>query len=119
MGDAARGIVFDAGTLTVGQWLDSWLSDCLKPLVDAGKMAHSTYVRYEGIVGNHLGPALGHRKRKDITRADVRRLYVEKGKTPSPRSVDYIHVKLQTALSRAVRDDLIFRNVAEGESPPA
>jgi len=22
MGDAARGIVFDAGTLTVGQWLD-------------------------------------------------------------------------------------------------
>ena len=37
MGDAARGIVFDAGTLTVGQWLDSWLSDGLKPLVDADK----------------------------------------------------------------------------------
>jgi hypothetical protein len=31
MGDAARGIVFDAGTLTVGQWLDLWLSDSLKP----------------------------------------------------------------------------------------
>jgi hypothetical protein len=28
MGDAAKGIVFDTGTLTVGQWLDSWLSHC-------------------------------------------------------------------------------------------
>ena len=40
-----------------------------------------------------------------------------KGETLSPRSVDYIHVTLQTALSRAVRDYLIPRNVAEGERP--
>src|SRR5215218_8815159 len=117
MGDAARGIVFDAGTLTVGQWLDSWLSDSLKPLVDAGKMTYSTYKRYAGIVRKHLKPALGHRKLKDVTRAEVRKLYASKGETLSPRSVDYIHVTLQTALSRAVRDDLIARNVAEGERP--
>ena len=35
MGDAARGIVFDAKGITVGEWLDSWLSTCIKPLVDA------------------------------------------------------------------------------------
>jgi integrase len=115
--DADRGIVFDADSLKVGEWLDSWLSDCLKPLVDAGKMAHSTYVRYRGIVDKHLKPALGHRKLKDVTRAEVRKLYAVKGETLSPRSVDYIHVTLQTALSRAVRDDLIPRNVAEGERP--
>jgi integrase len=115
--DADRGIVFDADSLKVGEWLDSWLSDCLKPLVDAGKMAHSTYVRYRGIVDKHLKPALGHRKLKDLTRAEVRKLYASKGETLSPRSVDYIHVTLQTALSRAVRDDLIYRNVAEGERP--
>ena len=68
--DADRGIVFDADSLKVGEWLDSWLSDCLKPLVDAGKMAHSTYVRYRGIVDKHLKPALGHRKLKDVTRAE-------------------------------------------------
>jgi integrase len=115
--DADRGIVFDANALRVGEWLDSWLSDCVKPLVDAGKMAHSTYVRYRGIIDNHLKPALGRRKLKDVTRAEVRRLYLVKGETLSPRSVDYIHVTLQTALSRAVRDDLIPRNVAEGERP--
>ena len=116
-GDTARGIVFDAGTLTVGQWLDSWLSDYLKPLTDAGKMAHSTFVRYRGIVQKHLKPALGHRKIKDLTRAEIRKLYATKGETLSPRSVDYIHVTLQSALSRAVRDDLIVRNVAAGERP--
>src|SRR5215216_2446388 len=115
--DADRGIVFDADSLKAAEWLDSWLSDCLKPLVDAGKMAHSTFVRYEGIVDKHLKPALGHRKLKNLTRAEVRRLYAEKGKTLSPRSVDYIHVTLQGALSQAVRDDLIPRNVATGERP--
>ena len=117
MGDAARGIVFDAGTLTVGQWLDSWLSDGLKPLMDAGKITYSTYKRYAGIVRKHLKPALGHRKLKDVTRGEVRKLYAAKGATLSPRSVDYIHITLQKALSQAVRDDLIPRNVATGERP--
>ena len=72
--DADRGIVFDAESLKVGEWLDSWLSDCVRPLVDAGKMAHSTYVRYRGIVDNHLKPALGRRKLKNVTRAEVRKL---------------------------------------------
>src|ERR671917_209412 len=115
--NADKGLVFDADKLKVGEWMDSWLSDCLKPLVTAGKMAHSTFVRYEGIVRNHLKPALGHRKLKDITRTEVRRLYNEKSKAVAARSVDYIHLTLQMALSQAVRDDLIPRNVASGERP--
>ncbi len=50
MTDADRGLVLNGGTLTVGEYLERWLSDCLAPLVDAGKMEHSTYVRYAGIV---------------------------------------------------------------------
>jgi integrase len=116
-GEAAGGLVLDAGGLKVGEWLDRWLVDVLKPLVEAGKMAHTTYVRYAGIVNNHLKPAIGHKKLRDLTRAEVRRLYGEKGKTLAPRSVDYVHVTLQKALSQAVRDDLISRNVATGERP--
>src|SRR5918992_3136540 len=67
--NADKGLVFDADKLKVEEWLDLWLSDCLKPLVEAGKMAHSTFVRYEGITNNHLKPALGRRKLKDLTRA--------------------------------------------------
>jgi hypothetical protein len=44
-------------------------------------------------------------------------LYASKGDTLSPRTVDYIHITLKKALSQAVRDDLIPRNVAAGERP--
>src|SRR4051794_18519418 len=115
--NADKGLVFDSDKLKLGEWLDSWLDDVLTPLVDAGKMAHSTFVRYRGIANNHIKPALGHRKLKDLTRAEVRRLYNEKGKELAPRSVDYIHVTLQRALSQAVRDELVPRNVASGERP--
>ena len=117
MTDADRGLVLDAGTLTVGEYLERWLSDCLAPLVDAGKVEHSTYVRYAGIVGGHISPMLGRKKLRDLGRTDIRALYSAKGKELSSRSVDYIHVTLQKALSQAMRDDLINRNVARGERP--
>ena len=97
--------------------MSRWVSDSLKPLVDAGKMAYSSYVRYEGIVRKHLIPAFGHLRLKDLARPQVRRLYAQKAKTLSPRTVDYVHVTLQKALSQAMRDDLIPRNVATGERP--
>ena len=117
LSDHEGGLTFNAGSLTVGEWMDRWLEDCLKPLVEAGKMVHSTFVRYEGIANNHLKPTLGHRKLKTLPRAEIRRLYNEKSKTLSPRSVDYIHTTLQKALDQAVIDDLIPRNVANGERP--
>jgi len=115
--DAAGGVVLDAGKLTVAEYLERWLLDCLTPLVDSGKMEHSTYVRYAGIVDRHLSPTLGRKKLRDLTRTEVRALYAVKGTELSSRSVDYIHVTLQKALSQAVRDDLVPRNVAAGERP--
>jgi len=114
---AAGGVVLDAGKLTVKDFMERWLSDCLGPLVDSGKMEHSTFVRYEGIVENHISPTIGRKKLKDLGRAEVRALYAAKSKELSSRSVDYIHVTLQKALSQAIRDDLLPRNVAAGERP--
>ena len=117
MSEADSGLVFDAGNVTVGEYLGGWLSDSVLPLVEAGKLEHSTYVRYAGIVSNHLIPSIGKWKLKDLGRPEVRRLYREKSKDLSSRSVDYLHVTLQKALKQAVRDDLVPRNVAEGERP--
>ena len=117
MTDADRGLVLDASTLTVGEYLERWLSDCLTPLVKSGKMEHSTYVRYAGNVGNHISPTLGRKKLRNLSRAEVRTLYSAKGRELSSRSVDYIHVTLQKALNQAMWDDLISRNVAAGERP--
>ena len=115
--EAAGGVVLDAGKLPVTEYLERWLSDCLTPLVKSGKMEHSTYVRYAGIVNNHISPTIGRKKLRNLSRAEVRALYSAKGKELSPRSVDYIHVTLQKALSQAMRDNLIPRNVATGERP--
>ncbi len=115
--DAAGGVVLDAGKLTVAEYLERWLSDCLTPLVGSGKMEHSTLVRYEGIVERHISPTIGRKKLKDLGRSEVRALYSTKGKELSPRFVDYIHVTLQKALGQAMRDDLIPRNVAAKERP--
>ncbi len=115
MADLDGGVYFDAGTVTVGEYFDLWLADCVRPLVDQGKMEHSTYTRYAGIVRNHLKPTLGRRKLKELGRSEVRRLYKLKAGELSPRSVDYLHVTLQKALGQAVRDDLVPRNVAYGE----
>lgn len=115
--DRERGLVFDDKGLTVGEYMDGWLSDCVEPLVNHGKIEYGTYIRYAGIVQNHIKPALGHKKLKTLNRVEVRKLYNEKSKRLSPRSVDYLHVTLQKALNQAVRDDLIPRNVAAGERP--
>jgi integrase len=82
--DAADGVVLDAGKLTVAEYLKRWLSDCLGPLVSSGKMEHSTYVRYAGIVDRHISPTLGRKKLKDLGRTEVRALYSAKGKELSP-----------------------------------
>lgn len=84
MADADRGLMLAAGTLTVGEYLQRWLSDCLAPLVGAGKIEHSTYVRYAGIVDRHISPTLGRKKLQDLSRAEVRALYAAKGKELSP-----------------------------------
>ena len=117
MADIDSGMFFDAGNVTLGEYLDRWIEDCMGPLVNQGRVEHSTYVRYAGIVRNHIKPTLGRKKLKDLGRVEVRRLYNSKSKELAPRSVDYIHVTLQKALSQALKDDLIPRNVAEGERP--
>ena len=106
--DRDAGFIFDAGTLSLADYLSRWLKDSVKNTV-----RRSSYVRYEGIVNNHVSPTLGRLKLKSLTPAHVRTLYIEKLETLSPRSVNYIHVTLHKALKQAVSDGLIPRNVPE------
>jgi len=115
--DRESGLVFDDKGLTLGDFLDGWLADCIEPLVHHGTIEYGTYIRYAGIVRNHVKPALGHKKLRALSRPEVRKFYNEKSKRLSPRSVDYLHVTLQKALNQAIRDDLIPRNVATNERP--
>jgi integrase len=114
MADADRGMVFEAGSLTVGKYLeDKWLAD-IKDTV-----RRKTFAQYESVVKRHLAPALGRLKLVSLTPAHVRALYRKKLDSElAPRTVQYIHVTLHKALKQAVMDGLIPRNVSEAVKAP-
>ncbi len=113
MADRDGGLVFDAGNLTVGDYLDRWLSDSVKGMVRA-----STYERHEGIVRTHLKPTLGRIKVKNLTLTHVRGLHREKLDSGlAPATVRKVHSTLHKALSQAVSDGLIPRNAAAVKAP--
>jgi len=108
MTDADRGLVFEAGTLNLQDYLTRWLEDSVKDTV-----RRSTFAQYQSVVNCHIIPALGRLQLKAVTPAHARSLYREKLESGlSPRTVQYVHVTLHKALKQAVMDGLLPRNVA-------
>src|SRR5215203_334722 len=109
-----KGIVFDAGMLTLGKYLRNWLKDSVR-----GTVRQRTWERYEQIARVHIEPRLGAVKLKNISPAHIRALYSEKLDAGlAPRTVQYIHVTLNKALKDAVADGLIPRNTASSVKAP-
>jgi integrase len=109
MGDAARGVVVDDKNLTLGEYLARFLED-----VQRGSVRESTYSRDKYLVTNHVRPALGLVKLKN-----VQRLYREKlDDDLSPATVQKIHHVLHKELEQAMRWDLIPRNPADSIKAP-
>jgi integrase len=113
MADRDSGLIFDAGKMTVGEYLDRWLSDSVK-----GTVRTSTYERNEEIVRLHIKPSLGRVGLKKLTPAHVRGLYRERLDSGlAPATVRRIHSTLHKALSQAVSDGIVPRNAAHVKAP--
>jgi integrase len=114
MADRDGGLIFDAGSLTVGDYLDRWLSNSVKDTV-----RERTYERYEEILRLHVKPALGRLKLKALTPAHVQDFYRDRLDNGfSPATVQKIHVILHKALSQAVSWSLVPRNAGEAVRAP-
>ena len=114
LADREGGLTFDAGSLTVGEYMTRWLSHSVQDTV-----SQKTYERYESIVRVHLSPALGRIRLKALTPDHVRGLYREKLDSGlAPRTVLHIHRTLSKALKQATDDGLIPRNAAASVKPP-
>lgn len=114
LSDREDGLVFDAGTLTVEEYLERWLSDCVRDTVKA-----STYSSYGQLISKHAVPTLGRIRLKTLTATHVRGLLREKLDAGlSPRTVQYLRFVLRKALDQAVSDNLIPRNPACGVKSP-
>lgn len=102
-----------AEVFTVGEYLDRWLEDSVK-----GTVKETTYANYSYITRVHISPALGRVRLGSFTPAHVRGFYGEKSRSGlSAATVRKMHVVLRKALSQAVTDGLIPRNVADGVKP--
>jgi hypothetical protein len=114
MANRDGGLAYDAGALTVGEYLDKWLADSVK-----GTVKETTYANYSYIIRVHISPALGRMQLKSLTPAHVRGFYGEKTHSDlAPATVKKMHVVLRKAPSQAVSDGLIPRNAADGVKPP-
>ena len=119
MADRDSGLTFDAGNLKLGEYLDRWLSECVK-----GTVKESTFERYEYTIRPHIKPALGHIRLKSLTPAHVRAFYrfkldgAEGSARLAPATVHKLHGVLHKALDQAVADGLIPRNVTDAVKIP-
>jgi integrase len=109
-----KGLVFDAGSQTVGEYLERWLETSAK-----GSVRESTYESYRKQVRCYVVPAIGRVKLKGLSSMQIQGMYramLDRGL--SPRTVQYTHAVLHRALRQAVRWGLILRNVSEDVDRP-
>jgi integrase len=108
------GFAFDSQNLTVGEYLDSWLTDSVQDTVRL-----TTYQGYERIVRLHIKPMLERIKLERLTPVHVRGLYRERLEAGlAPRMVQLVHIILHRALQQAVADNLIPRIVTDAVKAP-
>lgn len=120
-----RGAVQRPKALTVGQWLDMWLRDWVKPVREP-----STYANYEQMVRLRIKPALGDVRLRKLGAGQIQRMYtdmLEAGRrldkradvsTLSTSTVNRCHRILRAALQRAMLLGYITANPAKATVPP-
>ncbi|WP_455771211.1 tyrosine-type recombinase/integrase [Streptomyces griseus] len=108
-GQERNGVPVPSRTWSLGEWLAYWLEHIVKP-----NREHNTYVKYESKVRLYLVPHLGKKPLARLTPAQLRSFMAELKRTEVPPAARFEVLRvLRNALNRAVREELLTRNVAE------
>ena len=109
-----KGLIFEAGKRTVGEFFECWLEEVVK-----SSSSHRTYSTDAQQVRDHIAPTLGRIKLKNLRKSHIDRLYREKLDSGlSPSTVRRVHAVLHRSLEEAVKGDLIYRNPAAYANKP-
>ncbi len=109
-----EGMLVVAPQQKVGSFLTQWLEDVHKYTVRP-----RTYEKYESMLRLHLVPGIGHLQLQKLAPQHLQRFYAKKLEEGlSPTSVIGLHKVLHLALEKAVRWNLVPRNVCEVVDPP-
>lgn len=108
-----QGIPTPTRSAKLSEWLPYWLEHYVEP-----RRKLSTYDKYEVQVRLYLVPLLGTRRLESLSVADVRRFITRVQNAHTAATAKEAHRVLRTALTAAVREELITRNVASLVEPP-
>lgn len=103
-----NGVPVPSRAWSLGEWLAYWLEHIVEP-----DSEHNTYVKYESKVRLYLVPHLATKSLVKLTPAQVRAFMatLKRDKVPAPTRFEVLRV-LRNALNRAIREELLTRNVA-------
>jgi integrase len=105
---AAQGIPTPAEMWRLGEYLEHWLTHIVK-----ANRRPATYTRYEAVVRLHLKPVLGHHYLARLSVPLVQQFVSGQLSAGTPvRTVQMMREVLRSALARAMREELLYRNVA-------
>ncbi|WP_435858851.1 tyrosine-type recombinase/integrase [Streptomyces pathocidini] len=108
-----QGIPTPTRSAKLSEWLPYWLAHYVQP-----RRKLSTYDKYETHARLYLVPLLGTKRLESLSVADVRRFITRMQTTHTAATAKEAHRVLRTALTAAVREELITRNVASLVEPP-
>ena len=105
-----KNVRMDYKKWTVGEWADHWLENIAKD-----RIRRKTYIGYESMIRLHIKPLLGD---KSLTELGIRDVQLAIDKMAADKNIGsslYRHFKevLSPMLNRAVREEIIFRNVSQ------
>ena len=109
------GRLVTSSTATVGEWLDQWLADHVKPnTIDSPR----TYETYESAVRLRLKPELGKVQLGKFSGVHIQRAYAKLTEHYAPKLVNFTHNVLHLSLEAARKLRLISHNPTEDVTPP-
>jgi integrase len=112
--DQQRGLPLAPERQTLGEFLDRWLRDVVKP-----NLRPATYVGYEVLVRVHIKPVLGKVRLTKLSPQQVQALMTQmRASGISERTIQYMRAVLRRALNQAMKWDLVARNAAALTDPP-
>lgn len=110
----SNGVVKVKATSTFGDYLTYWLAE-----VVAKEKAQGTYDNYASLTNRYIIPGLGRKVLQKLSVRDVRSFLhslkgteTTRGGQISDRARQQIHTIISSALTNAVREELVTRNVA-------
>lgn len=115
--DKTKGTLVQPNDMTVEKWLTYWLT-----AIASNNDEKSTIYGYKNIINNHLIPSIGKIQLQKLSAKNIQDYYNSKlndeKKPLSSNTVRKHHALLKTALSVAVKQDILLKNPADKVIPP-